>query len=251
MLALEALVALCVSLYIVIGIGVGVRLLRIAARTRRLPEAALGTTLFCFAALSQPAAILQQVLRDQGEAGYSGAFAIVSWIGTFLALVGLALFTWQTFRAGERWAMALFAAAIAIDALALGRVALQIASGAGDSAQLGPWIALSCAAYAVIFGWGAVEGWLAFSAARRRERLGLAEPLLKNRLLLWAVSSSGGLAADVLLIPLLLSGGDLTQDARAQLAIASSALLNGVCWYLAFAPPPVYRRWMEGAAAPA
>jgi hypothetical protein len=248
-LAVQALVGLCVSLYIVIGIGVGVRLLRIAARTRRVPEAALGVTLFCFAALSQPAAVLQHVLRQQDALWSSGAAGIVSWLGTFAALVGLAVFTWQVFRAGERWAAALCAALVALDAVAIGGVMLRIARGQADPVSLGPWIATSCAVFAVVFGWGALEGWSAFVAARRRERVGLADPLVKNRFLLWAVSSSGGLAADVMLIPLMLTGADLTADPAAQLAVAGAALLNAVCWYLAFAPPAFYSRWMAGDAA--
>jgi hypothetical protein len=240
----EALVMLCVSLYIVTGILVGVRLLRMAVRSKRLPEAALGTTLFCFAALSQPAAILAEVARQQGAAGASGIAGIVSWFGTFAALAGLAVFTWQTFRRAERWAAALCFASIGVDAIAIGGLIRNIHLGILEPAANGPGIALSCVVFAVIFGWGAVEGLMAWSAARKRERLGLADSVVTNRFWLWSVSSLGGLVADLILIPLVLSGADLTKDAAPQLAVAGSALLNAVCWFLAFAPPPVYRRWL-------
>jgi hypothetical protein len=245
----QALVMLCVSLYIVAGIGVGVRLLRIAFRTRGIPEAALGATLFCFAALSQPAAILGEIAKQQGELGTSGVAGIVSWFGTFAALAGLAVFTWQTFRPGERWAAALALGAIALDALAIGSLVRNLQLGVVDPAANGPAIAASCVVFAVIFGWGALEGLQAWSAARKRERLGLADAAVTNRFLLWSVSSLGGFVADVLLIPLVLSGADLTKDPAPQLAVAASALLNAVCWFLAFAPPPVYRRWMAGRMA--
>jgi hypothetical protein len=247
----EAFVAICVSLYIAIGIYVGVRLLRIAARTQRLPEAALGTTLFCFAALSQPAAVLEQIARQQGEPGFSILAGVVSWVGTFIALCGLAVFTWRAFRPSRRWAALLCLACVATDAVAIGRVISNIREGISDPAANGPLIALSCAVYAVVFGWGAVEGLVSFAAARRRERLGLADSVVRNRFLLWAISSLGGLLADLFLIPLMLSGADLTRDPAPQLAVAGAALLNAICWFLAFAPPPAYTRWLAEEPATA
>jgi hypothetical protein len=246
---LEALVMLCVSLYIVAGIGVGVRLLRIAARTKGLPEAALGFTLFCFAAISQPPAILAEVAKQRGDFGASGAAGIVSWVGTFLALAGLAVFTWRTFRPAQGWAAALALGCIGVDALAIGSVIQNLRLGQVDPASLAPHIAISCVAFGVIFGWGAIEGFFAWSAARRRERLGLADGSVTNRFLLWTVSSAGGFLADVALIPLVLSGTDLTKDPGPQLVVAASALLNAACWFLAFAPPPTYARWMAARQA--
>ena len=75
---MDAFITACVLLYIVTGISVGIRLLRIAFRTKRLPEAALGTTLFCFAALSQPAAILSEIARQQGAVDYIGIAGVVA-----------------------------------------------------------------------------------------------------------------------------------------------------------------------------
>lgn len=240
---------LCVSLYIVAGIGVGVRLLRIALRTKGLPEAALGITLFCFAALSQPAAILGEVARQQEATGLSGAATVVSWVGTFAALCGLAVFTWRTFRPGERWAAALCFACIGLDALAIGSVVRNVAAGMPSAAASAGGIAASCAVFAVVFGWGAAEGLAAWTASRKRERLGLADGAVTNRFALWTLSSTGGLASDLFLLVVVLAGADLTKDAAPQLAVAGSALLNAVCWWLAFAPPPVYVRWMAGAGA--
>jgi hypothetical protein len=245
----DAFITACVSLYIVTGIYVGVRLLRIAFRTKRLPEAALGMTLFCFAALSQPAAVLEAIARQQGLVGFSGIAGVVAWIGTYAALCGLAVFTWQAFRPTERWAAALCACIIAIDTAAIATLLRNIAIGNADLVENGRAIAVSCGAYALAFGWGAIEGSLAWDAARKRERLGLADSVVKNRFLLWGLSSFGGLVADLLLIPLLLAGADLTKDAAPRLAVAFSALLNAVCWYLAFAPPVTYTRWLSAEPA--
>jgi hypothetical protein len=245
----DALVMACVSLYIVTGIYVGVRLLRIASRSKRLPEAALGIALFCFAALSQPAAVLEEIARQRGALAFSGVAGIVAWLGTFAAFSGLTVFTWQAFRPTRRWAASLCFACIAVDALAIGGLIASLYSGVVDPAAFGRGIALSCAVFAVVFGWGAVEGVLAFRSARRRHRLGLADAVVKNRFMLWAASSFGGLIADLILVPLVLSGADLTRDAGPRLAVAGAALLNSICWYLAFAPPASYTRWlsMEGA----
>jgi hypothetical protein len=245
----DALITICVALYIVTGIYVGLRLLRIAFRSKRLPEAALGTALLCFAALSQPAAVLEAIARQQGLVGYSGIAGVVAWLGTFAALCGLAVFTWRAFRPTERWAAALCFACIAIDALAIGALLWNIHAGIVDPVVNGRAIALSCGGYALAFGWGAVEGWWAYDAAHKRERLGLADSVVKNRFMLWGLSSLGGLTADLLLIPLVLSGADLTTDAAPRLAVAGSALLNAVCWFLAFAPPIAYTRWLSAEPA--
>jgi hypothetical protein len=246
---MDAFVTACVLLYIVTGLTVGIRLLRIAFRTKRLPEAALGMTLFCFAALSQPAAVLEAMARQQGLVGYSGIAGVVAWIGTYAALCGLAVFTWQAFRPTERWAAAFCAFIIAGDTFAIGTLLRNIAIGNADLVENGRVIALSCGAFAAAFGWGALAGWFAWDAARTRERLGLADSVVKNRFMLWGLSSFGGLVADLLLIPLLLAGADLTKDAAPRLAVAFSALLNAVCWYLAFAPPPAYTRWLTAEPA--
>lgn len=86
---------------------------------------------------------------------------------------------------------------------------------------------------------------------RRRLRLGLAEPLVVDRFLLWGVGS----AARLLLVLLGVGASLVVRDLEPVTALAFSKIVLGmtsvcglvasVSYWLAFYPTPGYRRWVE------
>jgi hypothetical protein len=103
----------------------------------------------------------------------------------------------------------------------------------------------------VPFVWVAGAALSEHASARRRTRIGLSEPLVSNRYLLFAGFGLAQLATIVLLIPMYIgyetdSGG--FTDATDQLMGSLEMLTIAIIW-LAFFPPRFYRSWIERASA--
>jgi hypothetical protein len=124
-------------------------------------------------------------------------------------------------------------------------VAPELLSGASVPPVPG-WDTASVVSFALTFGWTALESLRYHGMLRRRQALGLADPVLVNRFLVWG----GGAAATCLLV-LLLAGlylQGVTLMAGSLLAstlVAASGVVNAVVPYLTFTPPAAYLRFVR------
>ena len=86
--------------------------------------------------------------------------------------------------------------------------------------------------------------------ARRRLALGLSEPVVVNRLLLWGLT--GALEALINLVDLVLHLNGLSpmSDGRAMAVTAIGGVIASALMYLTFLPPAAYRGWVERRASP-
>lgn len=180
---MEALALLGYGAFVLGSLVVGVRLLRLWLRTREVPELAIAVTLLAgalsyalgIAALASPLSTLLAVLLETVAAFFS-----------HLAAASLALALRLIFRPDARWARVLQIA------LTFG-VALAFSTRLVDPLAFPPpgfvfWpYALTGAC---VYTWSAVESLHHHRLLRRRARLGLAEPGLARRLLLWGVAGS-------------------------------------------------------------
>jgi hypothetical protein len=111
------------------------------------------------------------------------------------------------------------------------------------------WLLLCFVGYAGSFLWSAVESALQFRMAVRRQALGLADPLVASRFLLFAVY---GLAATAILLAnaaAVVFGFNL---ATSLVVLAPSALLglvSSAAIYFAFLPPRWYLARLRSPAA--
>lgn len=98
----------------------------------------------------------------------------------------------------------------------------------------------------IAYAWATAESLLYRAQLVRRARLGLGDPVVANRLLLWATTEAGAALISVLYATLRLVG--LDDDGHGVTSIASLLVLlcAGSSW-LAFFPPAAYRSWVEGA----
>lgn len=224
---------------ILASFAVGFRLLRLGARTRQLPELMIGGA-FVFAGG------IPGVLLLVGDDGGNGSYAD----GRLLAAISLSLllgvsllnvFTWRVFRAGERWAALLFCALMA--GLVVGQGGGAWASLVGAPAMAFVWLSVSCRI--AVYVWGVTEAALAYRAARRRCALGLTDPLVANRMLLWAI----GLAA---VLAIWMHEAYTLAFGRSPASFLVIAIFGFVCagsLWLAFFPPASYqRRFAKGAS---
>jgi hypothetical protein len=84
---------------------------------------------------------------------------------------------------------------------------------------------------------------------RRRLALGLTDPVVVNRFLVWGVGAAATCAMVTLLLGLYLNGMTAMKNSLvASVVITASGLLFAVVPCLTFAPPGAYLRWVEKRA---
>jgi len=240
-------------LYLAIMLTLGVRLLRRAVRGRQLPESLLAVHfLLCcgigylllvtgLSAARDPA-----LLPAAAVPWLLGVGQLCSCVGVFAAIA----FNQLVFRRDAAWARGLVAAAAL--ALAAGSVGYGLTGGFVDGRAEGFWYWLFYGTYIAGAGWVMVEPLRYHREMRKRLQLGLAEPLVVNRLLLWGVGSvlrfvmvtGGGLmSAGFGEEHTLYTSGGLV---FAMVAIALVGLGVAGSYWLTFFPPRRYVRRIEG-----
>jgi len=241
--------------FVLVSLLIGLRLVRLARRTGERPELYLGLGILGTAVLGYGLQIASVVLRGGPEStrAVSATMVALTGAGKVLHAAGVTLvllFVLTVFRRHEPGARVLFGVAAAT--IWIGLVGQGLTGGYRDLMQreLFWWME-----YAVIWTyplWGAFESFRYHRRMRKRVRIGLAEPLVANRFLLWGLASSGTFAATWLA-----SWPGLLPDPQAAvpyqtfnyLATAAVGICTVVVYSLAFLPPARYRRWLEDRSA--
>ena len=242
---------LVTGLNLVLSLLVGARLLRQSGGRWRAPELHLATYFLVSSFLST---VLQVPaygsLVDPRLAAFAPHQATLLAGAVFclqLGTSGVYLFVWRTFRPDRPWARNL--AVFGIAAMFVGYLVEAAFEGFAIRIVAGPGHVIGCFGRIFAFVWAAWEALAYYARMRRRERLGLADPVVANRVWLWAMS---GVAATLLLVTvswLAWRGALVLHDPAALLATAAAGLATGVCWYLAFLPPDAYLAWLQRRAA--
>lgn len=241
LLGFSSLVTLTVSAVL------GIRLVRLWSRTRLLPELAIGLSFLISGVVGWSLMLGASVFG--GQAGSSGAMILFS-TGYALITLGVVLtylFTWQVFRPRARWAKHLFFSASAV--LFATAIPLHMSLFASEQDTLAATLLNGVGAIARIGSgaWPACEALRYWVMMRKRMSVGLAEPLLANRFLLWFGAS---LAVTVLLVITAVAPPSAPDQMSAALGISISflAATTGALQWLAFLPPEGYRRFIERRA---
>lgn len=248
MQAVELLALASALAFMGVGAAVGVKLLRLARRTRGLPEALAGTSMLLLAAVSWPLLLVVSTPEPPSaivlRAGWAGAALAMAlgWSGVFL-------FTWRVFRPGPGWGRTLAGAGIVVElaaAVALAARALWIPDPLELRVTSASGLVLLLGAEAV-YAWTAIESFRYRALLRRRIPLGLADPVVADRFGLWGFTV---VFAFVSLAPALLAhltGGD-PNSLTSHLVVGVFGLASSVVLYLAFLPPAAYCRFVRGRA---
>lgn len=225
----------------------GFRLLRLAARTHEVPELAIGSS-FVLAGVIGYVLMLAgnpasgAVTQEQAYRIFTVGYAVIG-----LGVCCVYVFIWRTFRASEWWAVALVLLGVGL-ILATSHNSIDPEGGQG----LAFWLGLLGRGGAGI--WGAIESLRWWSLMKRRIGLGLADPVVANRFLLWGLAN-----ATTFLI--FMSTTMAPQGAEAAGSISTSQILlistmtfaTAVLQWLAFFPTQRYLAWVraDSAAQPA
>lgn len=232
---------------------VGVRLLLLARRTRQLPELCLGAGLV-MQVLAMPALAIAGMGRHDVDAlhlgGTAAAFCLL-WMGT----TGQLAFTWQAFRPGEAWAGVLAAALSAILAGIVVGVLHSLASapaGTPSSAASWSWVLALRAPILASMLWTCCESLHQYAMARRRDKLGLGDPIVTNRFLLWSLCTAIAASSTIISAIQHTLGMGPTSSPAAAATLAGFSAVAAVLLWLVFLPPARYLGFVErraGAAA--
>jgi hypothetical protein len=213
-----------------------VRLARLAGRSGETPERLLGA-LFLVTGVSYfvywiPLEAWLEPLAFAGRILYLPAPVI------------LAVFTRRVFRPEAAFAARLVQATALL--LIVGVTGSTLSGDPEGFSLTNPWFWPEWVGYTLPFGWAGGEALQRYGRARRQLRLGLCEPDVCNRFLLWGLFGALQVIASLALI------GEYTSYASQgeftwtwDLTLGAIEVGSLVPMGLAFFPPEAYRRWID------
>jgi len=251
-LPMGLLLLISTAAYIGVGLAVGVRLVRLARRSKGFPERMLGIACLTGPGLVAPCLVVVHALAEP-ELLVRGA-AFLGQIGYAVFCSVMVLFTWQCFRPDEGWARWLARASIAVVVFA---AAAGMARAAGfaqvlELRDMDHWTFRAIGVASLVgHAWTGLESFSYYGRMRKRSKLGLADPVVTNRFLLWGLVGVGAIIASGVPLVVGLAGGDSFNDVPTRLVGAAATIFGSVGLQLAFLPPKSYVRWLNARAAAA
>lgn len=227
---------------------VGCRLLMLARRTRQSPERLLGLSLLLGGTLGGPLEAAGLAGKGELDPAIVGGLLVA---GKLFAMAALALqcaFVRRVFRPSEPWAPWLSALIVSIPITAFGA---SIAGGMASSGEIPfPWLWVDLSGRVGASCWLVAEGARYYGMMKRRLALGIADPLLTNRFLLWTLAGVAAIVFMLTAVPPVFLDSSQHELLLADLLVFSVAgVAVSVLYLLAFLPPKTYRRLLLGAEA--
>jgi len=220
-------------------------------RTRELPELLLGIALITVGFLCYAIGTAAKLLFSASEPT-RGLFTMLGLGLEGLGQLPLIGFAWRVFHPRSRVA--------AVVAVALGLGIIGAFSGEVGSGQFlrysdsvpaeGPWVPLGLLARGTAPAWMAFECLRFHRQLRRRLSVGLADPLVVNRVALWGWAMAASAMAYVTsLVHRALYGTGVREHLAAVSLVSALAMVAAVCLGLAAFPPRWYRARVDGRSA--
>jgi len=257
------------SLVVLINLGlalvVGIRLLREWSRGSGVPERSLGIYFLASAFLGTvPQIIAYGSLVDQSWNLSDIQIQALLCMAIFSMAVGAGgvfIFTWKTFRPDQQWAG--WVVGLGICALGFGFVLEAVNEGFALVLFPGVGHWLGWAGRTLVMLWVSVESFRYYALLRRRLRLGLTDPVLTNRFLLWGIWAAAvflNLSADpvarvVYAVSAGTTSGELVPEIAAPVVMVTISVtmvlgaVSAVTLFLTFFATQSYRRWIEEGSA--
>lgn len=240
------LLGIGVALQMGVDAVVGLRLLALAARTRKLPELGFGLTFVLLGGVGFPLSVVARgELAPSPEA--AGTLLVAGFAAQNAGCLALFAVTWRVFRPESRLA----AAAVALAAAAF------VASLVGHGATVGfhggvdesPWYYVGFAARGLAFAWAAFESGRYVRLLGRREALGLGNPVVRDRFRLWCLASCTIVATFLVVLAGRLTTGNPVESPWVLGTTSVGGLVVAIALWLAFLPPRAYRERVAARAA--
>jgi hypothetical protein len=244
---MQAATGLLVLIFLVTSLAVGIRLLVLFSRTRRPPELLIGIGILGIGPCGMGGILAGAVLTRAGS-GAAPFVTGVSVLSIAAGLTGSALFNWRTYRPDSARVRAVVLAAVGIAGVGFG---IEWGTNAfADPMHFGPGMKLVTLSCSTTLLWGGVESVRYWLMMRRRLALGLADPLVTNRFLLYGLGIGvAGFGSAVSAVVQWITGLGSADLPILTFSNAVCGLLSSICMWVAFLPPKAWRRYVTGAAS--
>lgn len=237
---MEAFAGLSVCLLVLVALFIAIRTFGLWLRTRGLPELLLSGMLISATVLGYPLAIASTRVSAAEMASIHVAGQVIISLGYACLL----LFTLNVFRPNTLWAKCLVGVTLlALLAISAAYVA-EVLGGSPPGEGLTGTTLLTSVPIAVAYLWTTIESLGYYRRLRLRMRLGLADVVLANRVLLWGLMCLSAGAAVIVSNGAILLGGSLLSPVIV-LVCSVLGLAHAGCLFLAFHPPGWYEAWLE------
>lgn len=250
---------LVTGLNLLLSLVVGVRLLQLGARSSGIQEPALGTyfVVSAFFATIALLAVYGTLTAPDLVLAPATVHALLGFatLGMAIGAAGIYVFTWRTFRPESPAAAAAVFCGCA--ALVVGFAAEALGDGFVLAIFPGPAHWLGWAGRTAALAWVSVESFRYWALSRRRLALGLADPVVANRFLLWGIWSAAvcvnfasDLGARLVYAHVAGTTTEIVYEVAEPIVLATVSLtmvlgiVSAVTLFLVFFPTESYRRWI-------
>lgn len=234
------LTALGFGCFFLVSLAVGLRLVFQWHRTRQLPELLIGVGVLGIGPVGYALTVVAQLLDASvplAAACFYGFAQLAVNLGAFAKL----LFNGRVYYPGSRTARL----AIGVGGVALLVAWIDVARGGFEIAAPG----LRHVPLVAALLWGSFEALRYHGRMRRRARIGLGDPVVENRFLLWGLGAgAAGLGSLVSMVAGMGGGAEVLLDPALLGVLSIHGLVAAVCMWLAFLPPRAYTDWVAARA---
>lgn len=232
------------SIYLLTITAVGFRLLGLAHRNRGVPELMLGLSLLIGGTLGATLEASGLAMASSVEPHVVGMLLLIGKTCGLVALICQGIFIWKVFRPDAVWAPALVGLCFALSATALAGFWLHGTFTTGQIPMIWFWVELIGRTTGSI--WLVCEAALYYRKMRRRIKLGLADPVVGNRFLLWAIAGVCGISMMLTAVPPVLYPTTTHWLMVWDIALFSACGIGfSIAYSLVFFPPALYVRWIH------
>ncbi len=238
-----------IAAFVLILGGVGVRLVGLWRRTREVPEGALGGGLVIVSAAMPLTAV-----GRLPDFGLETMGRLCFGFGLVAVAIGISLivfFTYWVFRRGSAWGGAI--------ATTLGATLVGAACGMawwnflGESLEaiklaMRPAAMTLLGATAASFVWTGVESFRYRRSVVRRLAIGLGDPVMANRFLLWGGANVISSLLIGVLAGFMANGVTILRDPLALAVMGVCGATMSACWVLTFFAPQRYLDYVRARA---
>jgi hypothetical protein len=244
-----ALLGISTLASLVVSAVLGVRLLLLYARTRQLPELIMGSAFLGAGVVGYVFVLVGSAGADHMPAETARGFFQVGYAIISGGVILTYLFVWRVFRPESPLARVFVGIVCPVVAVTGLPFALPTVTDPGVALS-GSQLFVFWLGHAVRIGsgaWGALEAGQYYRSMKRRQRLGLADPVITNRIALWGASALGSVVIFTS-TAIANAGGESMSKVMmpAQILLISTVtLFSAVCQWLAFVPPRRYLGWIR------
>ena len=232
--------------FFIVALVVGVRLLLLWWRTRQIPELLIGIGVLGIGPVGFGAVVAARHIAQSRP----GLGAVLVGVGALAVAIGACAkltFNWRVYHPESRVVSVIPIAAVPI---LLAAWLAEWATGRFVHADpTSPATLIRTSLQIACLFWGSGEALRYWTMMRRRVRLGLADPVVANRFLMWGIGAgAAGLGSVIGIAVQIAAGATAAESSWTMMSSSLHGLVAASALWLAFVPPGFYRRYVRDRA---